>query len=153
MTAPRRFALPAPPLPTAAAVALPAATPADASIARPDAPRGVHEIAATPTSFTVTSQRAAHAHKYVLIASRVKSDVFFQNLNKPSKHRLTATSRRPTVTLRGLLYTTRPYFYRVQTRNGHRTNLSNIFFGYVAPAVPAKLRLIQPSGAGLALTW
>jgi exonuclease III len=154
MRAPRRFALPAALLATAAAVVVPAATPAGASDVRPDVPRGVHEIAATASSFTVTSQRAAHARKYVLIASRVKSDIFYQNLGRPSKHRRIAASSHPTISLHGLSYTTRPYYFRVQTRNGDRQNLSNIHFGYVAPAVPALVRAVNPvGGAGLALSW
>ena len=114
----------------------------------------VRLASATASSLTVTASAAKYATKYRVFASTVKSDVYYANLVK-GKHtsaRHYATSTRPRVTLRGLKYTTAPYYYRVQTFNGSKFAYSaTIRTGGLRPARPTALRVADVGG--LSLTW
>jgi endonuclease/exonuclease/phosphatase family metal-dependent hydrolase len=130
---------------------LTAATPADAATPWPTKPTGVRVVAISRTSFTVTTHRATHAARYAVVASRVKSDVYYVNLTRHRPNRATVTSTRRTITVRGLKYTTAPYFYRMQARNGSHLQVSSIREVHLRPPRPTHLAVSRPGG--LSLTW
>jgi endonuclease/exonuclease/phosphatase family metal-dependent hydrolase len=108
--------------------------------------------AATTSSFTIAAHRAAHAHRYVVFASLKLNDIIYANLSKHRATRKTASSSKPRVTIRGLKYTTATYYYRVETKNGSRFQVSDVLTTHLAPPTPARVRVVnQPTG--LALTW
>ena len=94
---------------------LPVAT-ADAGA--PARPRNVRLISATSSSLTVTLSAVMGARGYRVYASTTRSDVYVANIARA--HR-SAIARRPTITVRGLPYTTAPYYYRIETlsESGH----------------------------------
>ena len=127
---------------------------AAASTRTPAKATHVHLAAATSTTLTVATSRAARATKYRVFVSTVKSDLHYANLihGKHTKARHYATARTPRVTVRGLRFTTAPYYYRVQTFNGRKYAYSaDILSGGLKPARPTSLRVTDVGG--LSLTW
>lgn len=118
--------------------------------------KATHIRVATSTSstMTVTTAKAAHASKYVLYVSTVRSDLYYANMtrNKHTSHRHTATASGPRITVRGLAYTTKTYWYRVRTINGSKSAYSSdILAGGVRPSTPTSLKATNVGG--ISLTW
>src|SRR5689334_10626720 len=65
----------------------------------PSVPTGYKVVQTTRNSFTVTLRRSTHARRYRIIASTVRSDVYVNNVNKPSRYRYTVTARKPRLTV------------------------------------------------------
>ena len=66
-----------------------------------------------------------------------------------------ASSVAPTLTISGLKYTTATYYYRVEAKNGPRSDYTPIHEAHLAPAVPSNVQITHPTASrtGLALTW
>ena len=131
-----------------------ASAPAQASTRTPAKATHVRLVAATGSSLTVGSSKAARATKYRVYVSTVKSDLHYANLihgtHTSARHSATGTS--PRVTVRGLRYTTAPFWYRVQTINGNKSAYSaDILSGGLMPSVPTSLTVTDVGG--LSLTW
>jgi endonuclease/exonuclease/phosphatase family metal-dependent hydrolase len=137
----------------AATLAVSFAPPAGASSTELGTPTGMHVVAVTSSALTVRLHAAANAKKYRLYVSSVKSDLFFSNLYKPSKHRWSATASQPRIRLSGLKYSTKPYYYRVAALEGSQLRLSSTFpAAYLRPAAPTSPRALSGS-SGTFLTW
>ncbi len=136
-----------------AAVLLP--TPAQAS-GWPAHPTGIHVTAVTGSSFTVSMNRAANTKYYRVYASTVHSDVFYANL-KAGRHPSTlhwGTSSSPRVTVSGLPYTTKPYYWRVETFAGSAQSYgAGIYERGLRPSHPTGLTVHTSAVGGTYLTW
>lgn len=106
-------------------------------------------VKVTRSSFTVTAKHAA-AHKYRLYASTnhhhmARARIRRAHASKFSKH--------PTLTVRHLHYTTAPYYFRVEARNGsHRRFSSTIGTVGLEPTMPTNLA-VHTGITGTSLTW
>jgi len=87
---------------------------------KPRAPRRLKVVHVTRTSFTV--RVSARAQRYRLYASTNERNVYLKYIK--GAHR-THLSKRPTITIHGLHYSTKPYWFRVEARNGQRRTFSN----------------------------
>ena len=139
----------------AGSVAAPAGATASGAAVWPNAPTGLHVVSASATVLTVRVKPAAHASKYRLYASTVKSDVYYQELTHPktqSSHLVTATTAKPEMTVK-VHYTTAPYYYRVATINGGHVRFSSAYPSvYLRPAAPS-LGSSHDDGNGPYLRW
>ncbi|HVU91427.1 MAG TPA: endonuclease/exonuclease/phosphatase family protein [Jatrophihabitans sp.] len=126
-----------------------AAGPAAAASLRPAPPTGVHLAAVSGSALTVTAHRSRHATGYRLFASSRRRDLHVAAIGRARASRL---SRSPRMTVRGLRYSTRPYYFRVEVTSGgkHRFEAA-IHTAYLRPPVPRGLRLAT-AGAPY-LTW
>lgn len=127
---------------------------AQASTRTPAKATHVRLAAATSSSLTVQTSRAARASSYRVYVSTVKSDLHYANLihgvHTGARH--SASAKTPRVTVHGLTYTTAPFYYRVQTINGHKSAYSaDILSGGLLPGRPSSLRVADVGG--LSLTW
>lgn len=134
-----------------------AATPASAST-WPSAPTGARFVSATSSSFTVSLDRGTNVTAYVLWASTVKSDLYYDNLVTHNYRPTTlhyGISGSSTVTVHDLPYTTASYWYRLETRDGSNRRVSPYFFSTgLTPAVPTGLTPHSASApTGTYLTW
>ena len=131
----------------ASGLCLPVAT-ADAGA--PASPRTVRLISATSSSLTVTLAAVKGARGYRVYASTTRSDVYVANIARA--HR-SAIARRPTITVRGLPYTTAPYYYRIETlsESGHSWDRVIRAAGLRTPA-PTHVR-VNRSAHAMYLTW
>lgn len=102
------------------------------------------------TGFTVTLASLGSGWQYRLYASTNRPDVYYTNLAR-TPHR-SALSSTPRVSLGGLAYTTKPYWYRVQATNGSSQRTSDIFSVGLRPSTPTGLTLTRAKGA-LTLAW
>ncbi|MFN2562947.1 MAG: endonuclease/exonuclease/phosphatase family protein [Jatrophihabitans sp.] len=121
----------------------------------PSQPTGVVLRSTTSSSFTVALTRGTNVASYVLWASTAKSDLYYTNLiaNKRPSTLHYGTSTSPLITVGGLAYTTRAYYYRVEARNGgNRSFSASIYSTGLRPAMPTGLRLTAGPG-GTYLTW
>jgi hypothetical protein len=103
---------------------------------------------ATHSSLTVTV--SGHASRYRLYVAQIHHQLIAANLhNDPHS----GWSRSRTVTVRGLRYSTTPYFYRVVAESGSRRAYSATF-GPVGlkPSTPTGVTLSDPHGA-VSLEW
>lgn len=107
---------------------------------RPDAPVGLRVVLATPSSFTITSKPAAHAQKYKLYASTLRSNLFTGNIRNALHSAWRST---PRLTISGLQFTMAPYYYRMEAMNGQRTKFS---------AAIGEVGLKPPTPTGLTAT-
>jgi endonuclease/exonuclease/phosphatase family metal-dependent hydrolase len=123
---------------------------AGAQVARPATPGGMRVVAATASSFTVAVTPTAHAKKYRLYASTVRSDLFARNLLHAQASPL---SRSPRMTVSGLTHRSAPYYYRVEAINRHRRKYSaTIGEVGLTPARPSSLTATASSARSF-LTW
>lgn len=137
---------------TLLAVVAGAAAPATAAtVVTPAKPASIRLAAATGSSFTVTSARAAYATGYRVFASSTKSDVYMVNIL--ARARRSGVSTSPRVTMGGLPYTSAPYYYRVEAINGTKARWSDIQTGYVRPDTPSTTRATGAASTGLSLAW
>jgi len=142
-----------------AAVALPAVglaalslTFAPAAVASaPDTPHVAGVTAVSSTSFTVLVRPTARARGFVLYASTVHANLFGTKVKKAYRSRLTASRH---VTVRGLPYTAKAYYYRVEAFNGgsHRWEPPSWQSVGLRPARPTSLQA-HAGTAGTYLTW
>ena len=138
----------------AGAVALTIAPAAPAGAASQlDRPAKVHLLSATSESLTVAFRPTAGARRYRLVVSPVKTDVYVPKIYRPSKHARSATATRPRIRIRGLRYTTKPYYYRVAAVEGHSDRWTAHYrTAYLRPPAPTSLQVMSgPSGSYL--TW
>jgi endonuclease/exonuclease/phosphatase family metal-dependent hydrolase len=123
---------------------------AGAQVARPATPGGIRVVAATASSFTVEVTPTAHAKKYRLYASTVRSDLFARNL---SHARASSVSSSPRMSIRGLTHRAQPYYFRVEAINRHRHHFSaTIGEVGLTPPRPANLVATTTSFRSF-LTW
>lgn len=144
-------------LPTAAVaatvvLAFPVAAHASAWPAKPS---GVRLASVSASSFTVTMSRGSNVRDYVVWASTTRSDLYYATLTahkRPSTlHYGISTS--PTVTVKGLAYTTNAYYCRIETRNGGNRVFGSSFYSLgLEPATPTGLQLTTGT-SGTYLTW
>ncbi len=122
----------------------------------PAHPTGIHVTAVTGSSFTVSMNRAANTKYYRVYASTVHSDVFYANL-KAGRHPSTlhwGTSSSPRVTVSGLPYTTKPYYWRVETFAGSAQSYgAGIYERGLRPSHPTGLTVHTSAVGGTYLTW
>jgi endonuclease/exonuclease/phosphatase family metal-dependent hydrolase len=123
---------------------------ASAHTARPAEPTGLHVVKVTSSSFTVALSPTAHAKRYRLFASTVRSNLFVQNISNAQK---SALSHSPRVRIGGLSGSGSEYYYRVEALNGQRWKFSGAI-GEVGlrPAPPAHIRATS-SHAKTYVTW
>jgi endonuclease/exonuclease/phosphatase family metal-dependent hydrolase len=113
-------------------------------------PTGERVVRVSASSFSVVTNVAANARRYRLFASTTKGDLWVKNIGRA---RRSALSAKPEVSLSGLPYTTKPYFYRIEALNGthHRFSPEVREVG-LRPAEPSHLRLARRAD-GAYLTW
>jgi endonuclease/exonuclease/phosphatase family metal-dependent hydrolase len=128
-------------------LAVPAIASASSSSVGP--PTGVRVAHISSSSFTVTVHAVAHARHYRVYASTVKRDLAAATI---SSDRMSANSKTPKITLKGLPYQTVPYFYRVEAINGSKRSLAAVASVGLRPAMPTGLAATS-SAAGTYLTW
>ena len=116
----------------------------------PAKPTAVRVAAIGGTSFTVTAARSAYAKKYRLSVATTRAALAVARIRTA---RSTATATSPRLTVKGLPYTTAPYYYRVQAINGTKLRYSDIGTTYLRPATPTGLRAVGDARHGLALVW
>lgn len=144
-------------LATGACLLAAAVGPAGAAAASTHTPAKATHVAlaaATSSSLTVRTARARYARKYLLYVSSTKSDLYYDKLthNRHSRWRHWAIASGPRITVRGLHYTTKPYWFRVRTINGRKSAYSStIRSAGVRPGTPTSLRVRNVGG--LSLTW
>ena len=121
---------------------------ASARSSAPATPTGLHVVRVSPTSFTVTANAAAR--HYRLYASTVKGDLATDRLSSALKSRRT---RKPTITLHHLPYSTSPYYYRIVAMNGSKRRYSATA-GVVGlkPATPANV-VAHSGSSGTSISW
>jgi endonuclease/exonuclease/phosphatase family metal-dependent hydrolase len=124
------------------------AAPAQA-VPYPAVPTGVRLTTVSPTSLTVSADRAAGASGYRLYASTTKSSVYVANLAQAKRSALSTT---PTVTLGGLAYTSATYYYRYATVSSAGMRYSDILSGNLRPGTPTSPKA-QSTAAGNLVTW
>jgi endonuclease/exonuclease/phosphatase family metal-dependent hydrolase len=92
---------------------------------------------------------AVHATHYKMWASTTKSAVYNSALGNGKAIETTGTGD---LTLRGLPYSSKPYWFRVEGLNGSHHRLSEIFETGVQPAVPSHVAGHASNGQSF-LTW
>lgn len=122
----------------------------------PSAPTGLRLGAVSGSSFTVNLDRGSQVTSYVLWASTARSDLYYDNLVVANKRPATlhyGITSYPPVTVRGLSYTTRPYYFRLETRNGANRRVSAYIYSTgLLPSTPTA-PAVHSSSAGTYLTW
>src|SRR3978361_210362 len=85
-----------------------------ASAASVDPPSGIRTASVSATSFTIATNASTNAVDYRMYVSSVKDDVFYANItaNSRTSARRTVDSSTPQMTVSGLTYTNKPYYYR-----------------------------------------
>jgi endonuclease/exonuclease/phosphatase family metal-dependent hydrolase len=135
----------------AAVTVLAAIAPAAASTrgTPPAAPTGIHVTQVTTSSFTVALNTAAHAKQYRLYVATKTSHLGIRYFGSDRS----ATSKHPSLTIKGLPYQLAPYYFRVVTVNGSRRSYgAKIGTISLRPKVPSKLRSISTASKTY-LTW
>jgi hypothetical protein len=116
-------------------------------------PAKVHLLASTSASLTVGFHRIPGARRYRLVVSPTKTDMYVRNIERPSRHARSATARKPRVRIRGLRYTTDPYYYRVAAIAGHHARWSHHYrTAYLRPPAPTSLHPVSDA-SGTYLSW
>jgi endonuclease/exonuclease/phosphatase family metal-dependent hydrolase len=132
----------------AGACVLTSPTAASAHASMPSAPTGLRVVKVSPSSFTVRA--SGSARQFRLYAAKTRRELAVERINGAAK---SGTAPSPTLTLKGLKYSTTPYFYRVVAMNGSRRRFSAIQ-GTIAlqPQTPTNLQATS-SASGLSLSW
>jgi endonuclease/exonuclease/phosphatase family metal-dependent hydrolase len=113
-------------------------------------PKRLRVVHVTRSSFTVTARHTAAAHKFRLYASTNHHHLYVKHIK--GAHR-TKFAHRPMLTIRHLHYTTKPYWFRVEARNGsHRRFSADIGSVGLEPSIPTNLA-VHTNLAGTYLTW
>ncbi len=120
-----------------------------AAVPFPAAPSGVRLTAATPTSLSVSANRAAGASGYRLYASTTRSSVYVANIART--HR-SGVSTSPTLTLGGLVYTSATWYLRYATVSSAGSRYSDIFTAHLRPGTPSAPR-VRSTATGNSVTW
>lgn len=121
---------------------------ADAHSSMPSAPTALKVVKVSRSSFTVRSNGSAR--QFRLFAAHTRRELAVARIHHA--HRSPKTTA-PTVTLPGLRYSPKPYFYRVEAMNGTRHRFSAIE-GTVALQPQTPTDLTATSGpAGTSLSW
>ena len=137
-----------------AATGLVASTVAAAAAASVSPPSGIKVASVWATSFTVTTNTSANAVDYRMYVSSLKADVFYANIiagNRSSARRV-VDSTRPSMTITGLAYLNKPYYYRIVTINGASHRYSGIHWVGLRPSTPTSL-VAHTGAGGTYLTW
>ena len=105
-----------------------------AEATNPAVPAHVRITRVTATSFTVSMRRASHATAYRVFVSTSPGALYLGSISLARKH---VASSRPSVTVRGLRYTTAALYYRAETlsRGGHSWD-PQVRAVYLQPARP-----------------
>jgi endonuclease/exonuclease/phosphatase family metal-dependent hydrolase len=125
-----------------------------ASAASVDPPSGIRVASVSSTSFTIATNTSKNAVDYRLYVSPTKADVFYDNItagNKTSGRR-SVDSSRPSMTISGLTYVNKPYYYRIVAINGASQRYSDIYSLGLRPATPTGL-VAHTGSTGTYLTW
>lgn len=122
-----------------------------AEASAPDTPHVAGIVSATHSAFTVAVRPTARARGFVLYASTVHANLFGDKVKKAYRSRLTASRH---VTVRGLPYTAKAYYYRVEAFNGpsHRWEPPSWHSIGLRPARPTSLQ-IHAGSDGTYLSW
>jgi endonuclease/exonuclease/phosphatase family metal-dependent hydrolase len=113
---------------------------------------GTRVAAVSHTSFTVTVKSMGKGWKYRLYASTHRPDIYDSNLsNGKAKH--STLNSKPSMTIGGLGYTTKLYWFRVRAVNGTRHRLGPQYTIGLRPSVPTSLSVSSTPGQGTSLTW
>jgi hypothetical protein len=125
-----------------------------ASAASVDPPSGIRTASVSATSFTIATNASTNAVDYRMYVSSVKDDVFYANItaNSRTSARRTVDSSKPQMTVSGLTYTNKPYYYRIVAINGASQRYSDIYSIGLRPSTPTGLVAHTGSG-GTYLTW
>jgi endonuclease/exonuclease/phosphatase family metal-dependent hydrolase len=124
-------------------------SPASAHTSAPGRPTGLRVVKISSSSLTVTAAgKARHFRLFVAHRPRLLAT---KRISRARKSRL---RRRPQLTLRHLHFTTRPFYYRVEARNGRKHRRYSSIEGTVSlqPATPTGLTAVT-SEAGTYLSW
>jgi len=113
-------------------------------------PHGLHVVQVSSSSFTVAGKQSSGANRYRLFASTNKRDLFVSNIESAKRSGLSST---PLLSLRGLHYTSTPYYYRVEAMNGSRRRFSAVIGSVgLRPATPTHVSA-SSSSEGTSLHW
>lgn len=137
-----------------AATGLIASTAAVASAVSVDPPSGIAVASVSATSFTITTHASANAVDYRMYVSSLKDDVFYANITAGNRTsaRHTVDSTRPSLTVSGLAFTNKPYYYRIVAINGASQRYSDIYSIGLRPSTPTNL-VVRTGATGTYLTW
>jgi endonuclease/exonuclease/phosphatase family metal-dependent hydrolase len=115
----------------------------------PAKPSHVRVESVSSSSLTVHAQSTAH--KYRLYAAHKRGHLA---TDKITSHALKShVSHKPKLRLKGLKYTTKPYYYRIKAVNGSKKRYSDIAGPVgLAPATPTNLQ-VSSTDEGTSLTW
>jgi endonuclease/exonuclease/phosphatase family metal-dependent hydrolase len=123
----------------------------DAAAVAPAVPTGLHLVSATSSSITVGAAKSANAQTYRLFASLDRTDLYVANI---AAARSSALTRSPLMTIGGLSWTTKPYYYRVEALNGSaRAFSATIEQAGLRPATPTGVRARITTQGAVYLTW
>jgi hypothetical protein len=114
----------------------------------PARPRRLQVVKVSRNSFSVSVR--THARKYRLFAS---TDHHKMAVARIKRAHASHYSHRPMMTLRNLHYTTDPYYFRVEARNGSKRKFSSTI-GAVGLTPLAPSNLVATTGlSGTSLSW
>lgn len=125
-----------------------------AAAASVDPPSGIRVASVSATSFTIATNTSTNAVDYRMYVSSVKDDVFYANItaNNKTSERRTVDSSKPSMTISGLAYMNKPYYYRIVAINGASQRYSDIYSLGLRPATPTSL-VAHTGSTGTYLTW
>jgi endonuclease/exonuclease/phosphatase family metal-dependent hydrolase len=112
-------------------------------------PKGIHVVSVTSSAFTVAAKGSSKAKEYRLYTSTNRSDLFVRNLGSA----MSVLSTHPLLSIRGLPYTAKPYYYRLVALNGIHHRFSPLIESVgLRPATPSRVN-VAASNLGMSLTW
>jgi endonuclease/exonuclease/phosphatase family metal-dependent hydrolase len=115
---------------------------------KPRAPRRLKVVHVTRTSFTVRVN--AKAQRYRLYASTNEKHLYVKYIKGAQR---TRKLKQPTLTIHGLHYSAKPYWFRVEAINGQRRTFSNAIGSVgLTPTTPTHLTATA-NLHGLSLNW
>lgn len=123
--------------------------PATSQAAPAPLPGGTRTVSITSSSVTVAPRTAWSPGTYRIVASTRKADLKLSRIKNAKK---SASTTQQVVTLSGLRYSLKPYYYRVKAYRGGTTRYSAVRSVYLRPATPT-LRIVGGGSTGLGLIW
>ena len=128
-----------------------AALPAVPAAAATGSISGLHLTGVSGSSFSVALKNMGKGWTYRLYASTNKANLYYANLSKATH---SAWLTKPAMAVGGLRYTTAPYWWRIQARNGKSMRTSPTIYSIgLRPTAPTNLQAVAAPAQGLYLTW
>jgi endonuclease/exonuclease/phosphatase family metal-dependent hydrolase len=112
-------------------------------------PKGIHVVSVSSSAFTVAAKGSSAAKEYRLYASTTRSDLFVRNLGSAKS----VLSTHPLLSMHGLKYTAKPYYFRLVALNGTHHRFSPLIKSVgLRPSTPSRVN-VAATNLGLSLTW